>query len=71
MKNIIKIAFRNLKRSGRRTMLTATLIIIDVIFVLVYSALAGSFKSYMIGEITDSALVGIFRYIKKVCCIGR
>jgi putative ABC transport system permease protein len=56
MKNIIKIAFRNLKRSGRRTMLTAALITIGVIFVLVYSALAGSFKSYMVGEITDSSL---------------
>lgn len=56
MNNIIKIAFRNLKRSSRRTMLTAALITIGVIFVLVYSALAGSFKSYMIGEITDSML---------------
>lgn len=56
MKNIIKIAFRNLKRSSRRTMLTAALITIGVIFVLVYSSLAGSFKSYMVGEITDSML---------------
>jgi len=56
MKNIIKISFRNLHRSSRRTMLTAGLITIGVIFVLVYSALAGSFKSYMVGQITDSML---------------
>ncbi len=56
MKNIIKIAFRNLKRSSRRTMLTAALITIGVIFVLVYSALSSSFKAYMVGEITDSML---------------
>lgn len=56
MKNIIKIAYRNLKRSSRRTALTATLITIGVIFVLLYSALAGSFKSYMVGQITDSML---------------
>ncbi len=56
MKNIIKISFRNLHRSSRRTMLTAGLITIGVVFVLVYSALAGSFKSYMVGQITDSML---------------
>ena len=56
MNNIIKIAFRNLLRSGRRTVLTASLITIGVMFVLVYAALSGSFKSYMVGEITDSML---------------
>ncbi len=56
MNNIIKIAFRNLLRSGRRTFLTASLITIGVMFVLVYAALSGSFKSYMVGEITDSML---------------
>lgn len=56
MKNIIKISYRNLKRNSRRTFLTASLITLGVIFVLVYSALAGSFKSYMVGEITDSML---------------
>lgn len=56
MKNIIKISFRNLLRSSRRTMLTASLITIGVLFVLVYSALSGSFKSYMIGQVTDSML---------------
>jgi len=56
MKNIIKISYRNLKRNSRRTLLTASLITLGVIFVLVYSALAGSFKSYMVGQITDSML---------------
>ncbi len=56
MKNIIKISFRNLLRSGRRTLLTASLITIGVVFVLVYAALSGSFKSYMVGQVTDSML---------------
>ena len=56
MKNIVKISFRNLLRSGRRTILTASLITIGVIFVLVYAALSGSFKAYMVGQVTDSML---------------
>ena len=56
MKNIIKMSLRNLLRSGRRTALTASLITIGVIFVLVYAALSGSFKAYMVGQITDSML---------------
>ncbi len=56
MKNIVKISFRNLMRSGRRTLLTASLITIGVMFVLIYSALAGSFKAYMVGQVTDSML---------------
>jgi putative ABC transport system permease protein len=56
MKNIFKISYRNLLRNSRRTMLTASLITLGVVFVLVYTALAGSFKSYMVGEITDSAM---------------
>ena len=56
MKNIIKISFRNLLRSGRRTVLTASLITIGVMFVLVYAALSGSFKDYMVGQVTDSML---------------
>ena len=54
MKNIIKISFRNLKRNSRRTLLTASLITLGVVFVLIYTALSGSFKSYTIGQITDS-----------------
>lgn len=56
MNNIIKISFRNLKRNGRRTLLTASLITLGVIFVLLYTALSGSFKSYMVGQITDSSM---------------
>ncbi|QFR49199.1 ABC transporter permease [Sulfurimonas lithotrophica] len=56
MKNIIKMSFRNLLRSGRRTLLTASLITIGVMFVLIYAALSGSFKSYMISQVTDSML---------------
>jgi len=56
MNNILKISFRNLLRNRRRTLLTASLITIGVMFVLIYSALAGSFKAYMIGQVTDSML---------------
>lgn len=56
MSNILKISYRNLKRHLRRTLLTASLITIGVIFVLIYTALAGSFKSYTVGQITDSML---------------
>ncbi|MCW8838082.1 MAG: FtsX-like permease family protein [Thiovulaceae bacterium] len=56
MKNILKMSFRNLLRSGRRTILTASLITIGVMFVLIYAALSGSFKSYMISQVTDSML---------------
>ena len=56
MKNIFKISYRNLLRNNRRTLLTASLITLGVVFVLVYTALAGSFKNYMIGSITDSAM---------------
>ena len=56
MNNILKISYRNLKRNHRRTLLTASLITLGVIFVLVYTALSGSFKTYMIGQITDSSM---------------
>jgi putative ABC transport system permease protein len=56
MSNIFKISYRNLKRNHRRTLLTASLITLGVVFVLVYSALSSSFKSYMIGQITDSSM---------------
>lgn len=52
----LKIAYRTLKRNHRRMILTTTLIAIGVIFVLLFSAFSGSFKSYMIGQITDSML---------------
>jgi putative ABC transport system permease protein len=56
MGDIFKIAIRNLFRYKRRTLLTASLITLGVVFVLGYIALSGSFKNMMIGQITDSII---------------
>jgi len=56
MLNICKIAVRNLMRYKRRTLLTASLVAIGVMFVLVFIAVSGSFKNMMTGQITDSFL---------------
>lgn len=56
MGNLFKIAVRNLLRYKRRTLLTALLITIGVIFVLVFMSVSGSFKNMMICQITDSML---------------
>ncbi|MDD5167681.1 MAG: FtsX-like permease family protein [Syntrophales bacterium] len=56
MNNLFKIAIRNLIRYKRRTLLTASLITIGVVFVLVFVSVTGSFKAMMIGQITDSML---------------
>lgn len=56
MFNIIKIAARNLRRYNRRTMLTSMLITLGVVAVLLFVSVSGSFKSMMIGQITDSML---------------
>jgi len=56
MYNILKIAIRNLMRYRRRTLLTSSLIMIGVVFVLVFVAVTGSIKSLLIGQITDSML---------------
>lgn len=56
MLNILKIASRNLFRYWRRTMLTAGLVTVGVVAVLLFVALAGSFKTLMIAEITESYL---------------
>lgn len=56
MINIIKIAFRNLMRARKRTLLTVAVIVLGVVSVLLFSSLTGAFKSLMIGEITDSAI---------------
>ena len=56
MLNIFKIAVRNLTRYKRRTLLTASLVAIGVVFVLVFISVSGSFKNMMIGQITDSFL---------------
>jgi putative ABC transport system permease protein len=56
MGNLFKIAVRNLRRYKRRTLLTASLVMIGVIFVLLYISVSGSFKNMMVGQITDSML---------------
>ena len=56
MKNIFKIAIRNLLRYKRRTLMTSLLIILGVVLVIVFSGVSVSFKSMMIGSITDSML---------------
>jgi putative ABC transport system permease protein len=64
MTDLFKIALRNLMRYRRRTFLTASLITIGVVFVLVFMAVSGSFKSMMIGQITD-AMLGHIQIHKK------
>jgi len=56
MGNLFKIAIRNLLRYKRRTLLTASLITVGVVFVLVFISVSGSFKNMMIGQITDSVI---------------
>ena len=56
MSNLFKIAIRNLARYRRRTLLTASLVAIGVIFVLVFVAASGSFKNMIVGQITGSVL---------------
>ncbi|MBZ0199727.1 MAG: FtsX-like permease family protein [Ignavibacteriaceae bacterium] len=56
MKNLIKIAIRNLFRYKRRTILTSSLIAFGVILVIVFGGLAIAFKSQMIGIITNTSL---------------
>ena len=56
MKNLIVIAFRNLFRNKRRTILTSSLITFGVVLVIVFGGLAISFKSQMIGILTNTAM---------------
>jgi putative ABC transport system permease protein len=56
MMSVLKIAARNLLRYRRRTLLTASLITLGVAAVLIFIAVSGSFKSMMIGQITDSMI---------------
>ncbi|MBI4535957.1 MAG: ABC transporter permease [Ignavibacteriae bacterium] len=56
MRNLIKIAVRNLFRYKRRTLLTSSLIAFGVILVIVFGGLAISFKTQMIGTLTNTAL---------------
>ena len=56
MLNILKIAAKNLSRYRRRTFLTSMLITLGVVAVLLFISVSGSFKTMMIGQITDSML---------------
>ncbi len=56
MTNLIVIALRNLFRNKRRTMLTSSLIAFGVILVVVFGGLAMSFKSQMVGILTNTAM---------------
>jgi putative ABC transport system permease protein len=56
MTNLFKIAGRNLLRYKRRTLLTMGLIVIGVVFVMAFVGVTDSFKTMMIGQITDSYL---------------
>ena len=56
MFNILKLAARNLRRYKRRTLLTSILITLGVVSVLLFVSVSGSFKTMMIGQITDSML---------------
>ncbi|OGS36085.1 MAG: ABC transporter substrate-binding protein [Elusimicrobia bacterium RIFOXYB2_FULL_49_7] len=56
MKSIIKIAWRNLLRYTRRTLLTASLIAVGVALVIVFGGIGNSFKSEVIGILTNSNL---------------
>lgn len=56
MNKLLKIAVRNLLRYKRRTLLTASLITLGVVFVLVFVSVTGSFKAMMIAQNTDSML---------------
>lgn len=56
MAKILKLAARNLARYWRRTLLTSGLIVLGVVAVLLFVAVSGSFKSLIVGQITDSML---------------
>jgi putative ABC transport system permease protein len=56
VKNIIVIALRNLSRNKRRTILTSSLIAFGVVLVVVFGGVAISFKSQMIGILTNTAM---------------
>ena len=56
MLDVLAIASRNLLRYRRRTLLTLLLIVIGMVAVLLFVAVAGSFKAMMVGQFTDSVL---------------
>ncbi|MEA3275875.1 MAG: FtsX-like permease family protein [Pseudomonadota bacterium] len=54
MNDVLKIAARNLLRYKRRTFLTCLLITIGLVAVLLFIAVAGSFRDMMVDQFTDS-----------------
>jgi putative ABC transport system permease protein len=56
MRNLFKIAARNLLRYKRRTVLTSSLVTLGVVFVLLFVSVSGSFKNMIISQVTDSML---------------
>ena len=56
MKNIVKIAWRNLLRYTRRTLLTSSLIALGVALVIVFGGVGNSFRSEVTGILTNSNL---------------
>ncbi|MBI4082409.1 MAG: ABC transporter permease [Candidatus Lambdaproteobacteria bacterium] len=56
MVDILRIASRNLWRYSRRTLLTTLLVSLGILAVLLFKGVAGSFKTLMVGQITDSML---------------
>ena len=56
MNKILGLAFRNLTRLRRRSLLTGLLIALGVTAVIVFDGLSGSFQRLVVGQITDSML---------------
>ncbi len=56
MIDVLRIAWRNLRRYQRRTLLTTLLLTLSVVAVLLFTAASGSFRALMVGQITDSML---------------
>jgi putative ABC transport system permease protein len=54
MIDLVKIAARNLLRYKRRTILTSLLITVGLVAVLLFVAVAGSFRDMMVDQFTDS-----------------
>jgi putative ABC transport system permease protein len=65
MGNLFKIAIRNLLRYKRRTLLTASLITIGVVFVLLFISIFGSFKNMMIAQVTDTPPLDTYRSTER------
>ncbi|MEW5721675.1 MAG: ABC transporter permease [Thermodesulfobacteriota bacterium] len=56
MIKVLRLAWKNLLRHKRRSLLTGLLIAVGVVAVIIYLGLSGSFKRVMVGQITDSVL---------------